>query len=130
VWRCLIKHLTRRQRDCAQALAHLLAAEPRRASGTALDEGATLPGFRVAQALAGQRLRLTGHHRFSDYELRLLLTTQADGTTVSAQTYAEFPGLHGWVYRQLVIGSGAHRIFVRRLLEAVRRCAAAQGSDS
>jgi hypothetical protein len=131
VWRRLIEHMARSQGGGgAQALAHVLATEPRRAHGTTLDEGATLPGFKVAEALAGQRLRLTGRHRFSKYELDLTLTTQQDGTMLSARTYAEFPGVHGWVYRQLVIGSGAHRIFVKRLLQAVRRCAATQGSGS
>jgi hypothetical protein len=36
-----------------------------------------------------------------------------------ARSYAEFPGPAGRVYRALVIGSGGHRIMVRRLLRDV-----------
>lgn len=121
VWRSLARQVARPRLGGAEALAHLLAAEPRRASGTPLREGATLPGFAVAEAVPERRLRLTGRHRFSQYALTFTLDAEPGGTMLSARTDARFPGLHGWVYRQLVIGSGAHRVFVTRLLRAVRR---------
>jgi hypothetical protein len=40
-----------------------------------------------------------------------------------AQTHAAFPGIVGQLYRAAVIGSGAHRLVVRRLLSRVARAA-------
>jgi hypothetical protein len=69
---------------------------------------------------------LTGRHRFSRYALILTLAEQPDGTMLCARTQASFPGLHGSLYRALVIGSGAHRVLVRRLLRTIRRSAEAR----
>lgn len=112
----------------AEAFARLLAAEPHQACGKPLDEGATLPGFEVVETVPGKRVQLAGQHRFSRYALILILEAQADHTVVKARTHAEFPGLRGRVYRRLVIGSGAHRVLVKRLLEAVRREAEARSA--
>jgi hypothetical protein len=120
VWRTLTKRMSRPQRGRNEAIALLLAAQPRRAAGTPLEKGATLPGFKVTEAVPGRLLELTGQHRFSQYRLVLTLAAQPGGTLVRARTYARFPGLHGFVYRQLVIGSGGHRVVVRRMLRAVR----------
>jgi hypothetical protein len=124
VWRALgarIVHFTD-----AGALASLLGAVPRTASGTPLGEGATLPGFEVAEALPARRVRLTGRHRFSRYALTLTLEPRSGGTVLCARTHADFPGLAGRVYRGLVIGSGAHRVAVSRLLDGVRQEAEAR----
>jgi len=75
----------------------------------------------VADAVPERRVSLVGRHRFSRYALVFTLAEQPTGTTLAALTYAEFPGLRGTVYRGLVIGSGAHRVLVRRLLRDVRR---------
>ncbi|MGW5361502.1 hypothetical protein [Actinopolymorpha pittospori] len=123
VWRALLAHFTRPDLSGARALASVLAAEPRRASGAALDDGATLPGFVVARAVPGRLLRLSGRHRFSRYAWVFTLAVRSGATTLTARTNAEFPGLHGSVYRGLVISSGAHRAFVTRMLRAVRRAA-------
>ncbi len=48
----------------------------------------------------------------------------ADGTLLSARTYADFPGVGGRVYRALVVGSGAHVLAVRRMLRSVRSSSA------
>lgn len=45
------------------------------------------------------------------------------GTLLSARSHAVFPGPAGWAYRQMVIGSGGHRILVARLLRSVGRAA-------
>lgn len=121
VWRSLGAHLASPRFSASEVYARLVAAEPNRASGTPLAEGSTLPGFRVAEAVPGQRARLTGRHLFSRYALTLSATAEAGGTALSALSHAEFPGPHGLVYRGLVIGTGAHRIFVRHLLHSVRR---------
>ena len=51
----------------------------------------------------------------------MVLVIGGDGTLLRARSYARFPGPHGFVYRQLVIGSRAHRILLNRLLHTVAR---------
>jgi hypothetical protein len=123
VWRSLVAYIPKFAD--AEAFGRVLGTEPRSASGGPLREGSTLAGFEVAEFVAGQRLRLTGRHRFSRYALTLNLTPESAGTTLSAQTHAEFPGPLGWIYRQFVITSGGHRIIVARMLRSVRRRAEA-----
>lgn len=126
VWHALTRQVFGTGALGTEALAHVLAAEPRRASGRHLGEGATRPWFAVTDAVPGRRLRLAGRHRFSRYAFILTLATQPDGTLLSARTDAAFPGLHGRLYRWLVIDSGAHRVLVGRLLRTVRRRAERQ----
>ena len=126
VWRALTALLAR-PRTGAEAFAYVLGAQPRRTSPGPLAEGATLPGFVVAEAVPGRLLRLVGHHRFSRYELSYALDPRSTGTVLSARTRAAFPGLRGTVYRGLVIGSGAHRVLLQRQLQTVRRRAAIMG---
>ncbi|WP_193364277.1 hypothetical protein [Mycobacterium xenopi] len=42
-------------------------------------------------------------------------------TRVRSATWAAFPGMHGQVYRALVIGTGTHRVVVRRILRRIAR---------
>jgi hypothetical protein len=119
-------HIRRSRLGSAEILAHGLAAEPRRGSGSSIGEGTTLPGFLVVEAVPDQRIRLTGRHRFSRYALTFTLAGSANGTLLSARTNAAFPGPQGRIYRALVISSGVHRILVRRLLRAVCRQAERQ----
>ena len=76
------------------------------------------PGFHVAQATQPQRLELRGSHPFSRYLLVFELDERGPEQS-RAQTWAVFPGLKGRVYRALVIGSGGHRIIVRRWLRQI-----------
>jgi hypothetical protein len=79
-------------------------------------------GFQVVEEVPGDRLTLGGHHRFSRYELVFKLDGTADDSTVlRAQTYAAFPGIHGRIYRVLVIGTRAHALATRHMLHAVRQ---------
>jgi hypothetical protein len=95
-----------------QPLAKLLGPQPR-------------AGFEIVQAEPGRGLMLEGRHRFSRYRLTFTLADGPAGTTqLRAATYAAFPGVHGQLYRALVIGSRAHRIAVRHMLRSVRRLAA------
>lgn len=112
-----------RRGSASGGLARLLGAEPRRAHGRLFDEGSSVPGFAVTEAEPNERIRLTGRHRFSRYELTFLLEKHPDGTLVRARSYGWFPGPHGWLYRQAVIGSRAHRIVMRRMLREIRRLA-------
>ncbi len=80
-------------------------------------------GFSLESAVAPERLALRGRHWFSIYALVFELDeTGPDRTRLRAKSWADFPGLHGKIYRALVIGTGGHRVVVRGLL---RRIAAA-----
>jgi hypothetical protein len=79
-------------------------------------------GFEISREIPGRHLSMSGRHRFSRYRLVFELADVADGqTTLSARTYAVFPGLSGRVYRALVIGSRAHVVAVHGMLRSVRR---------
>ncbi|MFL5824287.1 MAG: hypothetical protein ACJ764_12700 [Solirubrobacteraceae bacterium] len=83
--------------------------------------GDAVPGFTVAEAEPARLLALRGRHRFSDYELRFELGDTAGGTRLRVITFADFPGHKGSLYRAAVIGTGGHRVAVRRLLAQVER---------
>jgi hypothetical protein len=96
---------------------HCTSAGPR-----PLAEGSTLPGFRVSSVVPESLLVLEGSHRFSSYALIFHLDESGPGRSLlRAESRAEFPGLAGGVYRQLVVGTGAHVFLVRRLLGVVKR---------
>lgn len=79
-------------------------------------------GFAVTASRPRRHLGLGGRHRFSRYLLTFDLGDLPDGgTRVSARSYGEFPGLHGFVYRTLVIGSRGHVLSVRHMLRGIRR---------
>lgn len=124
VWQSLTRQIP--QFANAGRLARVLATEPRKASGQGVSEGSTFPGFEVAQVVPGHGVVLTGRHRFSRYALTFTVAErpeqpeQPSRTMLSARTEAVFPGPHGWVYKQLVIGSGVHAVLVTRLLRQIR----------
>jgi hypothetical protein len=79
-------------------------------------------GFEVSETTPLESLALVGRHRFSRYLLRFELADAPGGATLlQAQSYANFPGLHGLVYRALVIGSRAHVVATHHILRGVRR---------
>jgi hypothetical protein len=83
-------------------------------------------GFAVAQETPGERLAMAGRHRFSRYRLVFeLADAPGGGTVLTARTFAEFPGPHGFAYRTLVIGSRGHVLAVHHMLSSVRRAAPA-----
>jgi hypothetical protein len=126
VWEALAPALRRDFGSTASApLTRLLRLAPAQTRGNwrgMLSPGDALPGFAVAETHAPERLELRGRHRLSRYALVFELdATGAACCTLRAQTWAEFPGLTGRIYRALVIGSGGHRLVVRRLLRNVAR---------
>jgi hypothetical protein len=106
--------------DAPGPLTRLLRLEPAVASAdrrAGLTAGDTLAGFAVEEASSPSRLVLAGRHRFSRYALVFELDESSPGRTrIRAQTWAEFPGALGRVYRALVIGTRAHRVVVRLIL--------------
>ena len=124
VWRGLGETLDQSfARPRSARYARLVGTAYRTSSGTSpLAEGATLPGFRVADAEPERKLVLVGRHHFSTYALVFRLDDAGGGRTrLRAETRARFPGPGGALYRLLVISSGAHALLTGRLLAAVRR---------
>jgi len=85
-------------------------------------------GFHVVHSAAPSVLVLRGEHRFSVYELAFRIEGY-EQSVLSADTNAAFPGPLGRAYRTAVIGSGAHRIVVWRLLSEIKRRAEDTPSD-
>jgi hypothetical protein len=112
-------------RTVPQPLAAVWGLQHRTRSGdwsAGVSVGDTIPGFEVAEVDQQAVLSLRGRHRFSRYELRFELVEREPGhVEIHAKTFAEFPGPHGQIYRTLVIGTGGHRIAVRRILSAIAR---------
>jgi hypothetical protein len=80
-------------------------------------------GFEVSEEVEQERLVLTGRHRFSRYALVFELEPAGEDTVLKALTYAVFPGVHGRLYRLLVISSRAHVVATRRMLTSVSSAA-------
>ncbi len=83
-------------------------------------------GFEVTGEVPQRRLELAGRHRFSQYALVFELDQSGAQTVVRAVTRARFPGLHGGVYRLLVISSRAHVLATNGMLRSIRRASLAQ----
>ena len=81
----------------------------------------TVPiGFVLDEARPPERFALKGRHPFAVYRWVFELDAEApQRTRVRAATWADFPGLHGSIYRALVIGTGGHRVAVRWTLKRV-----------
>lgn len=88
----------------------------------------TVPlGFRLVEANPPHRLALKGRHPFAAYRLVFELEPERDDVRLRAQTWAAFPGLRGRIYRALVIGTGGHRIVVRRMLKRTAAAVPSRG---
>jgi hypothetical protein len=77
--------------------------------------------FHVARSERPTLVVLGGSHRFSRYELVCRIEPESGGSVVRFETWAEFPGLGGRLYRAAVIGTGGHRVAMRLLLGALTR---------
>ncbi|HWC14687.1 MAG TPA: hypothetical protein VG929_08830 [Actinomycetota bacterium] len=107
------KGLFARALGCADVA--VTAADP-------LQVGSTCPGFHVTEASAPATLFLEGRHKFSRYALNFRVErTSATESRLCAETRAEFPGIHGKLYRSLVIGTRLHVVVVRDILRMVKR---------
>jgi hypothetical protein len=106
----------------AGLFARIVGCDETEVSGTPVEEGSTIVGFRVETSRPPHELVLAGRHRFSEYRLTFLVEPLDDVCSrVRAVTHARFPGLHGEAYRTLVIRSGMHVLVTRRLLDAVKQ---------
>lgn len=129
VWPALVRHVTASFSGAgAERFARLLGCEPATASDWAQPAaGCTLAGFRAESVERPRLLRLTGRHRFSRYALTFRVDEVDGGVRCRAETRADFPGLHGRLYRAAVIGTGGHRILLRRMFRHVKRTAETAG---
>lgn len=110
VWRALRAYCRGNlARDSANLGSRLLGAVP-------------ASGFGIHAEDPGVRIELAGRHRFSRYLLVFVLgDSTADTTELTAVTYADFPKIHGKLYRLMVISSGIHVLAMRRMLSAIQR---------
>jgi hypothetical protein len=110
--------------DTWSALLRVMCRDPQ--------DPSTVPvGFVLDEARRPERFALKGRHPFAAY--RLVFELEGDSahrTRLRAQTWAAFPGLHGKAYRALVIGTGAHRIVVRRMLKRAAATALAERAET
>ena len=118
-WTAVVGVLRRRMGG-ARSLARVLGCDPPEGTpGFSGRVGDTLPGFRVVDSEPGRRLVLQGRHRFARYALTFLI----EGDQLCARSEAAFPGIHGRLYRALLMGSGGHRLVTRGLLGQMARAA-------
>lgn len=79
-------------------------------------------GFEISHRIEGERLELSGRHRFARYRLVFALTEQRNRTLkLSAVSYAAFPGVRGRLYRALLLASRGHVLAVRHMLRSIAR---------
>ncbi len=94
------------------ALLHVMCRVP--------EDPSTVPvGFVLDEATPPRRLALKGRHPFAAYRLVFEIDPTRNGVLLRALTFAAFPGLQGKIYRALVIGTGGHRLVVRRMLRRI-----------
>ncbi|MTD47064.1 hypothetical protein GKE82_22930 [Conexibacter sp. W3-3-2] len=122
-WDAVVAVLGRALDRSLGPLTHVWGFQPPRPGGPRpLQVGSWGPGFTVTAFEPGERLDLSGHHRFARYRLEVLLDPPADGrVVVRVRTLATFRGRRGRVYRALVIGTGAHVVAMGRLLAGFDR---------
>lgn len=89
-------------------LGRILGTEPR-------------SGFELAETVEGERLELTGRHRFARYRLVFELDAQASNATkLTIFSFAAFPGIRGRLYRGLLLCTRGHVLAVRRMLRTIQ----------
>jgi hypothetical protein len=103
--------------DTWSALLMLWCRDPHDASAV------RAPFFSLDETMPMQRFALTGRHLFAVYKLVFELDDLDDGlparTLLCARSWADFPGVHGKVYRALVIGTPAPRIAAKAAARGV-----------
>jgi hypothetical protein len=112
VWRAVRQYARGLEQADHVVLGRILGTEPE-------------SGFELAEEVEGERLALTGRHRFARYRLVFELEAETSNVTrLSIRSFATFPGARGRFYRGLVWGTGGHVLAVRHMLRTIRRQAA------
>jgi hypothetical protein len=109
VWPAVRRYAHGLARSDHAVLDRVLGTEPR-------------SGFELAEEVEGQRVVLTGRHRFARYRLVFQLNAESSSATkVSVLSFAAFPGIRGRIYRGLLMGTRGHVLAVRRMLRTIQR---------
>jgi len=109
VWQAVRQYACGLAQSDHVVLGRLLGTEPR-------------SGFELADEVEGERLALTGRHRFARYRLVFELDAQpGNATRLAVLSFAAFPRARGRLYRALVIGTGGHVLAVRHMLRTIQR---------
>ncbi|BBY23015.1 hypothetical protein MSTO_32200 [Mycobacterium stomatepiae] len=92
----------------------------------------TVPiGFVLDEAREPEWFALKGRHLFAIYRWVFALDADTAGRTrVRATTWAAFPGVHGTIYRALVVGSGGHRVVTRATLKRIAAAARSEQTET
>ena len=77
--------------------------------------------FEVVEDQCPSLVVIAGKHRFSRYGIVFRITATAKGSRLSAESRAEFPGLHGRAYRAAVVGTRGHVVATQALLRSIAR---------
>ncbi|HWH27898.1 MAG TPA: hypothetical protein VNU26_02865 [Mycobacteriales bacterium] len=102
-----------------RAVAAALGCRPSTARRSPGVVGTTVPGFAVTSVDRPRVLVLEGRHRFARYAVALHVDDLGDSARCRLESRADFPGVHGRLYRLVVIGSRGHVVVVRWLLRMV-----------
>ncbi|WP_156687747.1 DUF2867 domain-containing protein [Mycobacterium sp. Marseille-P9652] len=109
--------------DTWSALLRVMCRDP-------LDPATVPTGFVLDEARPAARFALRGRHPFAVYRWVFELDAESPRRTrLRALTWADFPGVHGSLYRALVIGTGGHRMAVRWTLRRVATAACPDYTD-
>ena len=106
----------------ARLFARVVGCDPPTPSGW--DDpgvGTTIVGFRIVEADRPRRLVVEGRHHFSQYGIVFRIEPAGTGTRCTIESHADFPGIHGRLYRLAVVGSRGHVFAVRRMLRDIER---------
>lgn len=97
-------------------------ADPAEANGLASHVlGAERPGLAVCEVVPPATYAIAGRHRFARYQVVFRIDQRgATRSRLTAETFADFPGTAGRLYRTIVIDSRAHAIVVRGTLQLLR----------
>ena len=108
VWQVVRQYACGLARSDHAVLGRILGTEPK-------------SGFDLAEVVEGEHVALTGQHRFARYRLVFELDAEpTNATTLSALSFAAFPGARGRLYRGLLIGTGGHVLAVRHMLRTIQ----------
>ncbi|WP_396625875.1 SRPBCC family protein [Luteitalea sp.] len=103
------------------------AADPPASNGLAAHVlGAERPGFAVCEVVPPLTYALAGRHRFARYQVVFRIEQRGAGRSrLTAETYAEFPGWPGRLYRTALLDARLHGVVMWVMVRRVRRRAEA-----
>ncbi len=108
IWPVVVGYATALSRTRHRVLSRLLGAVPE-------------SGFEIIATRPHEEVTLEGRHRFATYRLVFRVRSDGGAALVTADTFAQFPGVKGRLYRAVLMGTRAHRIATTRMLREIQR---------